>query len=100
MVARRAVVLVAVGGVARVAARSPDEIDQLAVDRDQQRAGGAAQRRRCRGVAGAEGGGELDADRVDAGLLEEHVQPWLVRALGSQKPPPQPSPKRARWLCT
>ena len=79
----RAAVVVAVGGARRVAAGAPDQVDQRAVDRDEQRPG-----RRCAAASGAAGrrarrrSVSSTQRRVHAGLLEQRVEPRRVRALG------------------
>ena len=96
VVARGAVVVVAVGGVRRVAARRPHEVDRRPVDRHEQRPRLGGQRAQVAGVAGAEDVGEVDARRVHAGLLQHACSHGACAHSGSQKPPCQPSPKRAR----
>ena len=81
VVARGAVVVVAVGGVRRIAARRPHEVDRRAIDGHEQRPGLGGQRAQVARVARAEDVGEVDARRVHAGLLQQPVQPRRVRAL-------------------
>lgn len=75
-------VVVAIGTVGGVAAVAPDQLDRRAVDRHQQRPVGALQRRQLGGAATAEHVGQVDADSVDAGLLQQRVEPRRVGALG------------------
>jgi hypothetical protein len=71
----------AVGAGRRVAARAPQELQDRSVERDQERAGLRAQRPQGRGIAAPEDVGQVDARRVDAGRLQEPVEPGRVRAL-------------------
>ena len=82
VVARGAVVVVAVGGVRRVAARRPHEVHRRAIDGHEQRPGLRGQRAQVARIARAEDVGEVDARRVHAGLFQQPVQPRRVGALG------------------
>ena len=94
VVVGRAVVVVAVGRGGRVAARRPRR-GRSARGRAARAAGPAGLRSgvRWRAVAQPEDVGELDAGRVDAGLLEQRVEPGVVRAL---RQPEAAAPSRRR----
>ena len=93
MVVLREGVVVAVGRVRGVAAVAPDELDHGAVQRHEQRPGRRAPGPQVPWVGRAEDVGEVDAGGVDAGLLEQRVQPRRVGALGQ---PEASAPRRRR----
>ena len=98
MVVGRAPVVVAVGGARRVAALPPDQVDRLAVDRQQRRS--VVRLERPQVVAASPSPrlpGELDAGRVDALLEHAAVQPGSVSAFGQPEaavPVAEPVPVR------